>query len=85
VFQSFLVPFSKAENQDFCTPQQIRILSLGRVITQPWKAILHCTRTLQDMKTMKCGIDLILRIIPYLLQVSFDFLFLAYLIHYFRI
>jgi hypothetical protein len=71
VFQSFLVPFSKAENQGFCTPQQIRILSLGRVINQPWKAILHCTGTLQDLKTMECGFDLIFRTIPYLLQTEF--------------
>jgi type 1 glutamine amidotransferase len=55
----------------FCTSQQIQIVSLGRVITQPWKDILHYTMTLQDMKTMKCGIDLILGIIPYLLQTEF--------------
>jgi hypothetical protein len=80
-----LVPILVETNWIFCTSQQIRIVSLGRVINQPWKAILHCTRTLQDMKTMKCGIDLILRIIPYLLQTNFDFLSLAYLIHAFRI
>jgi hypothetical protein len=54
-----LVSFSKAENQDFGTPQQIRILSLGRVISQPWEAILHYTSTQQERKTMKSGIDLI--------------------------
>jgi hypothetical protein len=55
----------------FAHLNKFEFVSLGRVITQPWKAILHCTMTLQDMKTMKCGIDLILRIIPYLLQNEF--------------
>jgi hypothetical protein len=38
---------------------RFEFVSLGRVITHPWKAILHCTITLQEMKTMKSGIDLI--------------------------
>jgi hypothetical protein len=80
-----LVSFSTAKNQDFGTPQQIQILSLGRVISQPWEAILHYTSTQQKRRTIKSGIDLTLGIIPHLLQVDFDLLFLAYLIHVFRI
>jgi hypothetical protein len=51
--------FQRQKYRDFGTPQQIRILSLGRVISQPWEAILHYTSTQQERKTMKSGIDLI--------------------------
>jgi hypothetical protein len=50
--------FQRQKYRDFGTPQEIRILPLGRVISQPWKAILHYTSTQQERRTRKYGIDL---------------------------
>jgi hypothetical protein len=80
-FRSYLQP----QHKDLIWKKDIPMSFLEPKWEPLLKAILHYTRTLQDPKTMKCGIDLILRIIPYLLQLSFNFLSLAYLIHSFRI
>ena len=69
----------------FGTHHQIRIPSLEEQIKEPWKARLHFINFQPMFEDQKIEVDLILRISPYLLWISFDFLFLEYQIHCFRI
>jgi hypothetical protein len=77
--------FNKTENQDTLPPQQIRIclyLESHHLALGGYPA-LHQQSTRE--KDQKSGIDLILGIIPHLLQLNFELLFLVYLILVFRI
>ena len=59
------------ENQDILPPQQIQILPLGRVTSQPWEVVLHFTNSQQEKEIMKSGIDLILGDYPTYLATEF--------------
>jgi hypothetical protein len=69
----------------FGTRHQIRIPLSKEQIKEPWKARLHFINFQPMFEDQKIEVDLILRISPYLLRISFDFLFLGYQIHCFRI
>ena len=85
IFWLDLVIFKRKMIGIFGTHHQIRIPLSKEQIKEPWKARLHFINFQPMFEDQKIEVDLILRISPYLLWISFDFLFLEYQIHCFRI